>query len=140
MTTYYDPMIAKLVVWAPNRKMSLQKLHSSLSQYQVSSCDCHITKPVCVGLNKLRYIIISWQTMSRSSLVQRSSPVIALATSLFYCMYTFFFAFLFSAFLFSAFYILCIKILHCVLSSNLFHSRKFLIFDLMLLAHCLQSP
>ncbi len=35
VTTYYDPMIAKLVTWAPNRKAALQKLKQSLEEYQV---------------------------------------------------------------------------------------------------------
>lgn len=36
VTAYYDPMIAKLVVWSHNRKTALRKLSSSLNQYQVS--------------------------------------------------------------------------------------------------------
>jgi len=37
VTTYYDPMIAKLVAWAPNRKTALQKLKKSLEEYQVKN-------------------------------------------------------------------------------------------------------
>ena len=35
VTAYYDPMIAKLVVWSRDRKTALRKLSSSLQQYQV---------------------------------------------------------------------------------------------------------
>lgn len=35
VTTFYDPMIAKLVVWDQDRTAALKKLHSNLSQYQV---------------------------------------------------------------------------------------------------------
>lgn len=36
VTTFYDPMIAKLVVWGQDRSSALKKLHDNLSQYQVS--------------------------------------------------------------------------------------------------------
>ncbi len=35
MKTYYDPMIAKLAVWAEDRESSLKKLTESLKHYQV---------------------------------------------------------------------------------------------------------
>ena len=34
--TYYDPMIAKLVVWNEDRNSSLKKLSESLKHYQAS--------------------------------------------------------------------------------------------------------
>ena len=37
MTTFYDPMIAKLVVWAQDRNTALRKLKDNLLQYQVSN-------------------------------------------------------------------------------------------------------
>ena len=36
VTSYYDPMIAKLVVWAEDRTTALKKLRDSLLNYQVS--------------------------------------------------------------------------------------------------------
>lgn len=35
VTTFYDPMIAKLVVWSDNRQIALNKLIQALNQYQV---------------------------------------------------------------------------------------------------------
>ena len=36
VTSYYDPLIAKLVVWAEDRATALKKLRDSLLNYQVS--------------------------------------------------------------------------------------------------------
>ena len=36
VSVYYDPMIAKLITWAPDRSSALRKLHNSLGQYQVT--------------------------------------------------------------------------------------------------------
>ena len=36
VSPYYDPMIAKLVVWAEDRGTALKKLRNSLQHYQVS--------------------------------------------------------------------------------------------------------
>lgn len=38
--TYYDPMIAKLVVWNEDRNSSLKKLSESLKHYQVRQTLC----------------------------------------------------------------------------------------------------
>ena len=35
VTTYYDPLIAKLVVWSEDRTSALKKLRDSLLNYQV---------------------------------------------------------------------------------------------------------
>lgn len=35
VTIFYDPMIAKLVVWSPDRSSALSKLRQSLSQYHI---------------------------------------------------------------------------------------------------------
>ena len=35
ITTYYDPMIAKLIVWGPDRAAALRTMVKALSQYQV---------------------------------------------------------------------------------------------------------
>jgi 3-methylcrotonyl-CoA carboxylase alpha subunit len=35
VSTFYDPMISKLVVWAPDRQMALKKLADCLAAYQV---------------------------------------------------------------------------------------------------------
>ena len=35
VSVYYDPMIAKLVVWSENREQALSLLHESLQQYNV---------------------------------------------------------------------------------------------------------
>ncbi|XP_022088008.1 methylcrotonoyl-CoA carboxylase subunit alpha, mitochondrial-like [Acanthaster planci] len=35
VTTFYDPMIAKLVVWSPDRETALEKLRSSLRDYHI---------------------------------------------------------------------------------------------------------
>lgn len=39
MTSYYDPLIAKLVVWSEDRTSALKKLRDSLLNYQVESYD-----------------------------------------------------------------------------------------------------
>ncbi len=36
VSVHYDPMIAKLVVWADERTSALQKLRSALAEYNVS--------------------------------------------------------------------------------------------------------
>ena len=36
MTTFYDPMIAKLVVWSSDRTSALDKLRKALRDYHVS--------------------------------------------------------------------------------------------------------
>lgn len=36
VSVHYDPMIAKLVVWGPDRDSALRKLRQCLSQYNVS--------------------------------------------------------------------------------------------------------
>ena len=35
VSVFYDPMIAKLVVWAPDRTSALKLLSNALSEYQV---------------------------------------------------------------------------------------------------------
>ncbi|GFY17219.1 methylcrotonoyl-CoA carboxylase subunit alpha, mitochondrial [Trichonephila clavipes] len=35
VSVHYDPMIAKLVAWGPDRKSALLKLHSALSEYNI---------------------------------------------------------------------------------------------------------
>lgn len=41
VTSFYDPMIAKLVVWGEDRTAALKRLRSSLLQYQVlAACHC----------------------------------------------------------------------------------------------------
>ena len=40
VTTFYDPMIAKLVVWDKDRGTALRKLNQALSDYQV--CPLHL--------------------------------------------------------------------------------------------------
>ena len=35
ITTFYDPMIAKLIVWAKNREAALTQMHHALSQFHV---------------------------------------------------------------------------------------------------------
>jgi 3-methylcrotonyl-CoA carboxylase alpha subunit len=35
ITTYYDPMIAKLIVWGENREAALTQMHHALSQFHV---------------------------------------------------------------------------------------------------------
>ncbi|KAF8782403.1 methylcrotonoyl-CoA carboxylase subunit alpha, mitochondrial-like [Argiope bruennichi] len=35
VSVHYDPMIAKLVVWGPDRRCALMKLHSALSEYNI---------------------------------------------------------------------------------------------------------
>ena len=35
VTSYYDPLIAKLVVWSEDRTSALKKLRDSLLNYQV---------------------------------------------------------------------------------------------------------
>ncbi len=53
MKTYYDPMIAKLAVWAEDRESSLKKLTESLKHYQVLVHCC-----VCVCV--LKHSLSRW--------------------------------------------------------------------------------
>lgn len=44
---HYDPMIAKVIAKGPDRQTALTRLHTALSQLQVSSQPFHdITKPI----------------------------------------------------------------------------------------------
>lgn len=36
VSVHYDPMIAKLVTWAPSRETALDKMKDKLSEYQVN--------------------------------------------------------------------------------------------------------
>lgn len=42
VTVYYDPMIAKLVVWAENRDIALQRLYRALGDYHISGVTTNI--------------------------------------------------------------------------------------------------
>jgi acetyl/propionyl-CoA carboxylase alpha subunit len=42
VSTFYDPMISKLVVWAPDRQMALKKLEDCLAAYQVHCNGCQL--------------------------------------------------------------------------------------------------
>ena len=39
VSVHYDPMIAKLVVWAEDRSSALRKIRSGLKEYNVSVID-----------------------------------------------------------------------------------------------------
>ncbi|XP_076344067.1 methylcrotonoyl-CoA carboxylase 1 [Tachypleus tridentatus] len=43
VSVHYDPMIAKLVVWGPNRHLALRKLHQCLSEYNIVGLNTNIT-------------------------------------------------------------------------------------------------
>lgn len=42
VSVHYDPMIAKLVVWAETRDGALEKLHNKLSEYHIAGLDTNI--------------------------------------------------------------------------------------------------
>lgn len=42
ITMYYDPMIAKLIVWGQNRKEALQRMQRALSQYYIGGIKTNI--------------------------------------------------------------------------------------------------
>ncbi len=46
MTSFYDPMIAKLVVFGENRRTALKRLKNSLAHYEV----CYLTMRHVVSL------------------------------------------------------------------------------------------
>jgi len=39
----YDPMLAKLIVWAPNRATAMKRLHRALSEFQVRGVSTTLT-------------------------------------------------------------------------------------------------
>lgn len=45
VSVYYDPLLAKLVVWAPTRDQAMDKMHRALSEYVVRGVDTTI--PFC---------------------------------------------------------------------------------------------
>ena len=49
ISSYYDPMIAKLIVRGPNRSSAIQKLHSALEQYEIAGLVTNVEflKAVC---------------------------------------------------------------------------------------------
>ncbi|TRY62086.1 hypothetical protein TCAL_11322, partial [Tigriopus californicus] len=42
VSVHYDPMIAKLVVWGPDRQSALMKLHSCLSEYNIHGLSSNV--------------------------------------------------------------------------------------------------
>lgn len=42
VSVHYDPMIAKLVVWGPDRQSALMKLHSCLSEYNIHGLNSNV--------------------------------------------------------------------------------------------------
>ncbi|RQO78352.1 3-methylcrotonyl-CoA carboxylase [Aquitalea sp. FJL05] len=42
ITPFYDPMIAKLIVWGENREAALQQLDAALAQYQIAGVSTNI--------------------------------------------------------------------------------------------------
>lgn len=42
VSVHYDPMIAKLVVWGPDRPSALMKLHTCLSQYNIDGLSSNV--------------------------------------------------------------------------------------------------
>ncbi|WP_199052084.1 acetyl/propionyl/methylcrotonyl-CoA carboxylase subunit alpha [Aquitalea sp. ASV15] len=42
ITPFYDPMIAKLIVWGENREAALQQLDTALAQYQIAGVSTNI--------------------------------------------------------------------------------------------------
>jgi acetyl/propionyl-CoA carboxylase alpha subunit len=49
ISTFYDPMIAKLVVWARDRKSALVKLRQALNEYQVEKAAHKEKLAACKG-------------------------------------------------------------------------------------------
>ena len=49
VTSYYDPMIAKLIVQGPNRKTAIRKLNAALSEYQIAGplTNVEFLKKIC---------------------------------------------------------------------------------------------
>jgi 3-methylcrotonyl-CoA carboxylase alpha subunit len=43
ISPFYDPMIAKLIVWGENRAAALQQLDAALAQYQVAGVTTNIS-------------------------------------------------------------------------------------------------
>ena len=43
ISVFYDPLIAKLIVWAPNREEAMNKLHLALSKYHICGLPTNIT-------------------------------------------------------------------------------------------------
>ena len=43
VSVYYDPMIAKLIVWDENRERALSRLAKALSEYRVSGLSTNIS-------------------------------------------------------------------------------------------------
>lgn len=48
VSVHYDPMIAKLVVWAADRQAALTKLRYSLRYYNVSDLEPFVTLMFCL--------------------------------------------------------------------------------------------
>lgn len=62
VSVHYDPMIAKLVVWAADRQAALTKLQYSLRQYSVS--DLGLCQWPCCSLHLYSQ---AWSTLSLST-------------------------------------------------------------------------
>ncbi len=48
ISMYYDPMIAKLVVWGENRQQAIQRMRRALQEYQISGVETTI--PFCLAV------------------------------------------------------------------------------------------
>ncbi|WP_338846495.1 acetyl/propionyl/methylcrotonyl-CoA carboxylase subunit alpha [Massilia sp. W12] len=51
ISPYYDPMIAKLIVWGEDRKIALARMRQALAQYQIVGLSCNIgfLQRLCAG-------------------------------------------------------------------------------------------
>jgi 3-methylcrotonyl-CoA carboxylase alpha subunit len=52
ITTFYDPMISKLIVAAPDRQQAIQSLYNSLQEYKINGLPTNIPFLKRVLLNK----------------------------------------------------------------------------------------
>ena len=52
ITTFYDPMISKLIVVAPDRQQAIQSLYNSLQEYKINGLPTNIPFLKRVLLNK----------------------------------------------------------------------------------------
>lgn len=77
ITTYYDPMIAKLIVWGKNREAALIQMQNALSQFHVDGLGNNIAfleKLYAVSLLNKPSLIPTWFNVNKTScLAQKRS-------------------------------------------------------------------
>ncbi|ACF13671.1 Carbamoyl-phosphate synthase L chain ATP-binding [Chloroherpeton thalassium ATCC 35110] len=91
ISMYYDPMIAKLVVWDKNRESAILKMRRALSEYEIAGVDTTIPfcqfalrhEAFCSGEFDTHFIQNFYFNREKAPLGEKQSAVAAIAAAIF---------------------------------------------------------